>query len=141
MMSGAVASALCTVVVSLGARGIGRRPARGTNATSHWVWGDAAADQDPASVRYTAVGYLIHHASSVFWATFYERWLLSRIPLSRRPALAAAAMAGVAYTIDYKVVPRRLTPGFEFHLSRPSILAAYAAFAAGLFLVAATRRR
>jgi hypothetical protein len=36
--------------------------------------------------------------------------------------------------VDYRLTPRRLMPGYERRLSQPSLLAVYAAFAAGLAL-------
>ena len=46
-----------------------------------------------------------------------------------------------AYFIDYKLVPQRIRPGFEFHLSRHSLHCIYAALAAGLALGAICSRR
>ena len=140
--SGSVASVLCTVVISVSGRGRRNTPARGTNATSHWIWGNRAIRRSSATLRYTAVGYAIHHASSVFWATGFERWRLARkLPLARRPMAVAAAVATVAWVVDYKVVPKRLTPGFEQHLSRRSLAGAYVAFGTGLVLATWLRRR
>ena len=42
--------------------------------------------------------------------------------------------ATAAYFIDYKVVPKQLTPGIEKRLSHRSVLLAYAALALGLAL-------
>jgi hypothetical protein len=42
---------------------------------------------------------------------------------------AAGATATLAYAVDYHVVPKRLTPGFEAHLSGRSMFYVYAAFA------------
>ncbi len=85
------------------------------------------------------MGYAIHHASSYFWAVFHEYWREARPRTS--PAASAATITAVAYVVDYHVVPRRLTPGFERHLSGRAMFATYAAFGAGLLLVAALRRR
>ncbi|MCC8405264.1 hypothetical protein LJ655_25920 [Paraburkholderia sp. MMS20-SJTN17] len=57
----------------------------------------------------------------------------------RRPAAAATAMT--AYVVDYKVVPARLTPGFEAHLSQRSRRALYVALGYGLVAAALLRRR
>lgn len=51
------------------------------------------------------------------------------------PAIAgAAAAAAVAYFVNYRLTPERLTPGFEHRLSRKSMTAVYACFALGLAL-------
>ena len=129
-VSGAAASILSTAVLSA----MGRREAGSayapTNATSHWVWGDRAAVQDGPSWRYTALGYLIHHASASFWAVIYEKWF--NASGHREPVLPAiakgAAVAGLAAFVDYQLTPRRLQPGYEMRLSRKALLAVYAGF-------------
>ena len=45
------------------------------NATSHIIWGDEAARQDQPSLKYTLTGFLLNHASAIFWALFYEKLL------------------------------------------------------------------
>jgi hypothetical protein len=63
----------------------------------------------------------------VFWALFYEALADRMAPLAR-----GAAVSALAYVVDYHVVPRRLTPGFEMRLGRPALAAIYAALAFGL---------
>ena len=129
LRSGAAASIVSIVV----AAGLGRRrtgsAASAANAPSHWIWKRRALRRHGLSARYTLPGYLIHHASSVWWALAFEAWRQHR----PRHALAkAAAVSALAALVDYRVVPKRLTPGFEAHLSRPAVALVYAAFAAGL---------
>ena len=64
----------------------------GTNATSQWVWYPEARHVRGPSVKYTLVGYAVHHASSLFWAAGYEA-LLNRFSAvhERLVALARAA--------------------------------------------------
>jgi hypothetical protein len=155
MVSGSVASLTSAAVLAIGSRiETGHAPAT-VNATSHWVWGDEAALHDGVSRDYTGLGMLIHHGASVFWGVIYERLAgeaaergSTRLPGFRGlrglphppgfpgspyPALAAGLVgAGVASFVDYLCVPKRLTPGFEFRLSRPAIAAGYLAFGAGL---------
>src|SRR5687768_14320002 len=45
-----------------------RRPAAPNNGPSQWVWGEAEAYEQRPTLRHTAVGYGVHHATSVFWA-------------------------------------------------------------------------
>jgi hypothetical protein len=91
-------------------------------------------------VRYTGLGYGIHHASSVFWALLFEH-VSRRHHNDARVAATAAATAVVAYLVDYHVVPRRLTPGFERHLALRDMVGVYAAFGAGLWLGHLIRRQ
>jgi len=136
MAAGAVASVLSTLVLALASRKEAGSACACLNATSHWIWGDGAALHDGPSLRYTAAGYLIHHAASCFWGVLYERSLGGR--LEEAPAVLKVAgglgAAGFACVVDYRMVPHRLSPGFELRLSRPSIAAGYVAFGLGLAL-------
>jgi len=106
------------------------------NAVSHWIWKDKAIRQQRPSMRYSAAGYLIHHAASVFWAVAYEAVLLARAPKPIRAEIAAsaAAVAALACVVDLRCTPERLTPGFERRLETNSLAAVYTAFAIGLAL-------
>ena len=106
------------------------------NAVSHWIWKDKAIHQQDATLRYSLLGYAIHHAASIFWALFYERWAeTAKQPESARKTMArAAVMASVACAVDMRCTPERLTPGFERRLSRKSLLLVYGAFGLGLAL-------
>lgn len=107
------------------------------NATSHILWGDEAGHEDEASLKYTVTGFLLNHASAIFWAAFYEKWFGGRSadsndpPSLLKPALGAAAVTAGAYITDYYLVPKRLTPGFEKRVSGKSMAMIYAALGAG----------
>lgn len=132
------------------------------NATSHIIWGDEAARQDEPSLKYTLTGFLLNHASAIFWALFYEK-LLGKGERSQgwhrpknwnegartakmlpappaepalkpivEPILDAAAVTAGAYLIDYYLIPKRFTPGFEKRLSGKSLAAVFVALAVGL---------
>jgi hypothetical protein len=128
------------------------------NATSHIIWGDEAAHQDKPSLKYTLTGFLLNHASAIFWALFYEKLLgrgesredqgwrrpknwneggrgrqkeSSGEPLLK-PLLEAAVVTAGAYVTDYYLVPKRFTPGFEKRLSGRSLFGIYVALAVGL---------
>lgn len=134
LVSGSVASVLSTFAVSCCSHWQSGSAVGGTNATSHWFWGDRAKREDRPSLRHTAVGYGIHHASSIFWAAFHE-YAIRRARHPSSVVAAAAVTAATAYVVDYHVVPRRLTPGFDSRLSGGAMVAAYAAFAVGLGVV------
>jgi hypothetical protein len=119
------------------------RPAAPVNAVSHWLFGQRALHQDTPSFRYTATGYLIHHACSVFWAVLHARvWGARPEAKQPLPAIAGAvATAAVASLVDYQLTPKRLTPGFEHQLGRPQMLNVYACFALGLALGSVLMRK
>jgi hypothetical protein len=131
-VSGSLASIASTLVVTLFSASRRGAPASGTNASSQWIWGEEAKRRETLSVKHTLTGYVIHHASALFWAAFFESWSARSRRLPEVAAKAAATTA-VAYVTDYKVVPSRLSPGFEGKVGRLGLVAVYAAFAGGLF--------
>jgi hypothetical protein len=113
------------------------------NGPSQWLWGERGARRRDATLSHTAVGYLIHHSTSVMWATLFE-YLLGeqrRRKSAARHALEAGLMAAGAYVVDYHLTPPRFQPGFEKHLRPASMVSVYAAFAAGLALTQIVRDR
>lgn len=143
LISGTTSSLLSTAALAA----LGEKTAGSTfgptNAISHWIWGARAARQDGASLRYTLPGYLIHHASATFWAVLFERLcgsLLARRDPAKTLAAATAASAVACFT-DYQLTPKRLRPGFEERLSRPSLALVYGAFGLGLAAGALLSRR
>ncbi|MCW7537393.1 hypothetical protein OOT46_05940 [Aquabacterium sp. A7-Y] len=111
------------------------RPAAPLNAPSHWLWGDPALRQHRVSLRYSLTGFTVHHASSLLWAAVHERCAPSCRGLSAAPAAVlrdAAVVTALAAWVDLAVVPWRLSPGFQRHLSTGQLVAVYGAFAAGL---------
>jgi hypothetical protein len=146
LVSGTSASALSAIVLSLCSKRDEGSLAGGLNGPSQWVWGEDAAYTRRASWKHTALGYIIHHSTSVFWALFYER-LCGRSNDNRidqispaRVVAEAGAMAAAAFVVDYGLTPRRFRPGFEKHVTKRSMVAIYAAFGAGLAIATLLRR-
>jgi hypothetical protein len=143
LVSGASASVLSTVALAaLGKRETGS-PYAATNAISHWLWRGKAFRRDAPSLRYTLTGYLIHHASATFWAVLFER-VMGRKLDSKDKALtlaASTAASAVACFTDYQLTPKRLHPGYEERLSKPSLALVYGAFGLGLAAGALLSRR
>jgi hypothetical protein len=141
-IAGTLAGLLSTAVLAWAGKRHNRRPLGPLNAPAHWVWGDESLAEDAASVRHTVVGVVIHQLSSGFWAAVHE-WLQSRrsSPTMANAALDAAAVTAIAAVVDLKLVPDRLTPGFQRRIPPRSVALTYLAFAAGLTAAAALRRR
>ncbi len=112
------------------------------NAVSHWVWRDRAIYQDHPSLRYTVVGYAIHHIASVFWASSFEGLgrLSRQTRTNRELLLDAAAIAALAAVVDLRCTPDRLTPGFERRIGPAPLTGVYVAFGIGLLLPALASR-
>ena len=134
LVSGTVASVVSTVALSILGKAELDKSAAPVNGPSQWIWGRHAPYQDHFSLRYTLIGYAIHHAASVFWAIWYEKLRQQLPPAESAAAVLAPAVATTvaAYAVDFHFTPKRLTPGFEHRLSQPSLLIVYATFALGL---------
>ncbi len=113
------------------------------NATSHILWGGEAALAREPDLRHTVPGVALNEGACVFWAMFYEKAFGRR---AERGDLGAAlagggAIAALAYLVDYHLVSKRLTPGWELQLSGRSLALMYAALALSLPLRGLLRRR
>jgi hypothetical protein len=143
LVAGAFASVASSIALAICGRYEAGSSVATTNATSHWVWDREALLRKSPSLRHTLLGYAIHHGSATFWAVLYA-WLHA----NRRPVQSASAALGsagvaaaVACAVDYLATPRRLTPGFEHHLSKGAMAVVYASFAVGLALGCAVANR
>jgi hypothetical protein len=134
--AGSLASMLSALALAVAGHRREGEPFAPVNAISHWVWGDPALREDGADLRHTALGYLIHHGASLFWSTLHaQAWSGARAPRTPAHALGHAAVtAAVACFVDYRLTPRRFTPGFEHRLHRKQMAAVYGCFALGLAL-------
>jgi hypothetical protein len=106
------------------------------NAVSHILWGDKAAAQDGLSAQFTLTGVALNSLAVTAWGAVHE--YLCGDAIDRGDVvpslLGGIAVAGVAYVIDYYLVPKRLTPGFEMRLSGKSLFGIYATLALSLAL-------
>jgi len=141
-ISGSAASIASTICLSLLGKAELNRLAAPVNGPSQWIWGRYAPYENRFSLRYTIVGYLIHHAASVFWATLYEklRQRMARADAAAAVIMPATATTTAAYIVDFHLTPKRLTPGFEHRLSKGALLMVYGSFAIGLAAVALADR-
>lgn len=133
ILSGTLAGVLsAAVLLAAGKRETGSAVAP-VNAESHWLWGDQALREDRLTLRHTLTGIVTHQLSTVFWATLY-RALRGRRAVRSVPEalLGGIATSMAAAAIDYSLVPKRLSPGFEHRLSRGSMVGVFAAIAGGI---------
>jgi hypothetical protein len=134
VLSGSLASIFSTAVLAIAGRRQAGSAIAPINAVSHWRWGNEALHREKIDLPHTGLGYLTHHVSSIFWAGLYAG-ICRNAPASRStPGIIAGAVGAtaVACVVDYQLVPKRLTPGFEHHLSTDAMVAVYAAIALGL---------
>jgi hypothetical protein len=143
VVSGTVASLVSTAALAMLAKLEGKGAVQPLNATSHWLHGATAGDVRQADLRHTASGFATHHGASIFWATLFEALLQGRQRTSGDIAKYAALVAATAAAVDYGLVPRRLTPGWEHAVSKSSMVGGFVAMALGLALggIASSRLR
>lgn len=140
--TGSFAGLVTTAAVALcGVREVGSAIAP-INATSHVLWGDEAGATNAVDAKHTLPGLLINGGAGIFWA-FVHELLLRRMQRPDRAATVAsgAAVAGLAYVVDYHVIPRRLTPGWELRLSRRSVALGFVALGLSLAVAASAHAR
>lgn len=138
--AGSLAGLATTATLALlGARESGN-PVAPINATSHVLWGDEAATAEHADVKHTLPGLLINVGAGIFWA-FARELLADRLPRRDRATAVATGfgIAGLAYVVDYHLISRRLTPGWELRLSRGSVALGFAALGMSLAMIGLAR--
>lgn len=131
-ISGSAGSILSTLALAICGRLEGTTAAGPVNAPSQWVWGEQSAHRRRTSARETLLGYAIHHAVSIAWATAYERFLARPDKPWPNNLARAGVTASLAYLCDFWIARGRLQPGFDKQLGRLSLFAVYASFALGL---------
>lgn len=128
--------ATTSTTMALGALGAAqsRDPIGPINAVSHILYGDEEAmTTSDIDARHTLAGAGLNSASVTLWAGVFELLFGRWARRGTRQAFAAGAMvSGLAYAVDYHVVPKRLTPGFEQKLSPKRLVAVYGILAASL---------
>ncbi|HEX2546543.1 MAG TPA: hypothetical protein VHL79_16795 [Ramlibacter sp.] len=136
LVSGTLAGLFSAVVLLVtGKRNAGSAIAP-INAESHWLWGDESLREDGITLRHSLTGIVTHQLSTVFWATLYALVRGNRRAVRSVPEalIGGIVTSAAAAAIDYTLVPKRLTPGFEHRLSKTSMVGVFAGIAAGIAL-------
>lgn len=133
LVSGTIASAVSAAVLGLLAKLEGQAPVQPINATSHWLHGKEAGRVKDIDLEHTGTGYATHHAACVMWACLFET-LRAAAPDARPARIMrdATLVSVVAAVVDYGLVPKRLTPGWEEPLPIRSLAGGFAGLALGL---------
>ena len=131
LITGTVACAATLAVAMICGAQTRSGPVAPINATSHVLHGEHAAQALGPDLRHTVPGAALNEGAGIFWSILYEG-LFGRA--GERGDLATAiagggAVAALAYFVDYHLVPKRLTPGWEHHLSRRALAIIYGALA------------
>lgn len=151
LFSGAVgAAAVCGAIALLGRKDSGSSLAP-LNASSHLYWGSQAGEVERVTLAHTVPGVAINVGASFWWALVFElafgRKLGNGELGNAKTGNVMKALGGglatacLAYIVDYRLVPKRLTPGWEQRLSSQSVLLGLAALGAGIGAGALLARR
>ena len=140
---GAVSSAASALVASACGKAENNNAVAPINAISHIAWGDDAYAHSKPSLKYTLTGLVLNDSAHFGWALLFEKFFGEAAEQGKVPhaLLGGALVSGIAYLTDYHLVPPRLTPGFEKHLSSRSLLLIYIVLALTLALGGLTKRR
>ncbi|MGV3624213.1 MAG: hypothetical protein ACO1OB_25570 [Archangium sp.] len=139
LTAGLATAATTLTAILLGAKR--KRPAKILNSTSHIVWGDREAKRaSELDLKHTLTGFALNAGAMAAWAGAQQ--LMFGKPAGKsltRAAAVGAATSALAYFTDYKVVPRRFTPGFEMHLNGKEMAVMYGVLAGSLAVGRALR--
>jgi hypothetical protein len=135
LVTGTVASAVTAIVLALLAKAEGAAPIQPINATSHWLHGEDAGKVRGIDASHTGTGLATHCGACLLWASLFET-IRAAAPHAGpvRIVRDAAAVSTIAAVVDYGLVPRRLTPGWEEPLPIRSVAGGFAGLALGLAL-------
>jgi hypothetical protein len=124
---GTIASAVSAIVLGFLAKAEGASPLQPINASSHWLHGEEAGKVKELEAKHTPVGLATHQGASVSWATLFETMRLGK-PDAGPGTIArdAIAVSMIAAIVDYGLVPKRLTPGWEEPLPIRSVAGGFA---------------
>jgi hypothetical protein len=142
LLAGAGASLTSIAAITLAARREGVPMVQPVNASSHVFWGAQAGAVDRVDVRHSATGAAINVGAGFFWGGVMALLNARRARSDTAATMAdAATVAALATTLDYGLLPRRLSPGWELALSRRSVAVSMVAMAVGLAAGTALARR
>jgi hypothetical protein len=116
------------------ARVEGRDIRRPVNASSHWLWGDDAAWTAKTDLARTGIGGATNLLAGFMWGALFGAYLHLRRPEPVGIVRDGVVLGGLAGLLDYGLLPRRLSPGWELALSSRSVVLSMAAMATGAVL-------
>ncbi len=108
-----------------------------TQAISHIIFGERAYQNDTRNLSFLTVGLALNGLAMIGWSGIAELGFRAfGTPPGNFPTacVVSIGVTMMAYFVDFHVVPKRLTPGFEHVLSKHSLLVVYVLLAISLLL-------
>jgi len=124
LKTGLALAATTTATIMLAGDNELHAPWAAINAIAHAVDGDDKEQPLEYSARESRMGILINGTAMAAWGVLYEGALV--VTNTKSSPLTGALATVTAYVIDYKIVPKRFTPGIEKRLSLNAIALIYA---------------
>ena len=125
--TGLVLAAATNAVIMLASDKENGSPWAALNCVAHIVDGDDKEQPEDYAPRESRIGILVNGTAMSAWGVLYEGALL--VTRTKSSPLTALLAVGAAWVIDYKIVPKRYTPGIEKRLSQRSVLLSYTVMA------------
>ena len=118
-----------------------RRPVLApVSASSHWLHGGDAIRHGDPDLSHTGLGAATNIAAGCMWGGLLGAHLQGTDPAPRDIIKDGIVMGAIAGVLDYGLLPRRLSPGWELALSDRSVVLSMAAMAGGAILGGLTAR-
>lgn len=115
------------------------------NASSHALWGPRAGQVERPTLRHTLPGLAINLGAGLWWTLVFQKLFGAATERRGWPAAIGGglATAALAYLLDYRILPRRLSPGWEQRITGRSLRLSLGVMGLGIGLasLAAARRR
>lgn len=142
IVSGLIAGGAYSIAAALLGRHDSGSAARALNAPSHVLWGDSAIAERRVTLRHTLPGVVINTGAGLFWAAVMQALFRGAGRHGLSGALLAGSLAsGLAWFVDYHLIPHRLSPGLQGPIRPRSLLVVHGLFGIGLGLGAWLMRR
>lgn len=130
LKTGLALSLTTTAAIAIASHKENNSPWAALNCVAHIIDGDDKDQPLGFTPRETGLGLAVNATAMALWGVLYHGAL--SVTRTRSTPLTAALATTIAYIIDYKIVPKRFTPGIEKRLSQTAILTAYAVLGATL---------
>ncbi len=134
MLCGAGAALASLGATAALARMEGKPALQPISASSHWLWGETAGKVAEADIAHTGVGTATNAGAGFFWGAILGSILYRRRPTATQVLGYGIGVGAIAGALDYGILPKRLTPGWELALSGRSVVLAMSAVTAGLVM-------